>query len=177
MDDAELWIININGDSHPIIVPGHGFNFSWSPDGQFIFYCGGNGPSVLRPDGSVAQTFESNLGVGCGDWPPVWSPDSKKLLAVDASGFYPSMVGLKEGQLTEAKMYLIDVEQGTIRLLIPQGDSSGLDPTWSPDGRQVVFVKGDGKYNQIWVLNLSDDSLRQLKLKTYQGIRYLQWKQ
>jgi Tol biopolymer transport system component len=55
-----------------------------------------------------------------------WSPDARQLAVVASPPGEPG------------KIYLIDAEGGQPRMLLPEGRNEA-DPTWSPDGKTIVF--------------------------------------
>jgi dipeptidyl aminopeptidase/acylaminoacyl peptidase len=52
-------------------------------------------------------------------------------------------------------LYLVDVSGATQPVQLTFGDKTDGQPQWSPDGRQIAFVRTDGERSQIWILPLS----------------------
>jgi len=79
----------------------------------------------------------------------VWSPDST-LIAYGKSWF--------SYHLADGVIHLIDADGNYIRQL-----TSGFDPTWSADGREIAFVRtsADGT-PEIWIINVDGSNARKL---------------
>lgn len=52
-------------------------------------------------------------------------------------------------------LYMVDVSGATPPLQLTFGDRNDTQPEWSPDGKQIAFVRADGEKSQIWVLPLT----------------------
>lgn len=52
-------------------------------------------------------------------------------------------------------LYLLDLIGATEPTQLTYGDKSDGQPQWSPDGKQILFVRTDGERSQLWLLPLS----------------------
>jgi dipeptidyl aminopeptidase/acylaminoacyl peptidase len=52
-------------------------------------------------------------------------------------------------------LYLLDLTGKDQPLQLTFGDRNDGQPQWSPDGKQIAFVRADGEKSQIWLLPLS----------------------
>ena len=111
----------------------------WSPDGKRIAYEHGRGNKTLvylaNADGSGAGPLGACTGLCAGQAAPAWSPDGSKL----ALGLGPR-IGHESVWIVSATG--TGLEQLTQRNR-PATDTSmnDTDPSWSPDGTKLVFVR------------------------------------
>lgn len=52
-------------------------------------------------------------------------------------------------------LYLLDLVGKTEFTQLTFGDKNDTQPQWSPDGKQLAFVRTDGEKSQVWLLPLS----------------------
>ncbi|MBX2899134.1 MAG: S9 family peptidase [Cyclobacteriaceae bacterium] len=52
-------------------------------------------------------------------------------------------------------LYLLDLVSKGEPVQLTFGDKNDLAPQWSPDGKQILFVRTDGDKSQLWLLPLS----------------------
>jgi tricorn protease len=123
---------------------------SWSPDGRWIAYLSDASGEyelyVTAQDGSGAPR---KITSGGDTWlfPPIWSPDSKKLAFGDKKQRL-RMVDVKSRKITE-------VDHST------RNDINDYD--WSPDSMHLAYVKNnDANVRNIWIWSMEDQKARQL---------------
>jgi TolB protein len=138
-------IMNADGSGQSEInVPDGKRVFSWSPDEQKVLF---------QKQGDMTKTYLANTD-GSGEvllpFPAGnWSADSKMLTyyARDARGIYDIFV------------YFLDT--GESRNLT-NDDSFDADPSFSPDGKSVVFASGRVGLGEIYSIDLDGTNLRRL---------------
>ena len=116
-----------------------------SPDGKLLAVCAYRGGGfhiwTLRPDGSGLRQRTD------GPWDdrgPAWSPDGTRIAFASERGGDP-VAG------SPYRVWVLDVASGELTRLtgLPGQDGplqggawEDFDPTWSPDGERVLFVRG-----------------------------------
>jgi dipeptidyl aminopeptidase/acylaminoacyl peptidase len=132
---SELWRINSADGGDPIRLEVGGASPSWSVNGLISYRPYSTSPSggirLVDPrlPGSSTQVPNTE-GAALSDW----SPDGQKL--VFSLG---------------TELYVID-RDGSNRVQLTNNSLNEFEPTWSPDGTRIAFVRYDGDYD-IWVMN------------------------
>jgi len=127
--------------------PGDDFMSSWSPNGREIayysFHQGSRQLRVMSADGGGVRPV---VPLPVDQRAPGWSPDGMRLV------FSSEETGRME-------LYVVgrnsDSTWRAARRLTFEGGFAGR---WSPDGREIAFIKGD----EIWLLNIRTGTSRQL---------------
>ncbi|TCL73226.1 Tol biopolymer transport system component [Hydrogenispora ethanolica] len=88
------------------------------------------------------------------DFTPRWSPDGARLAIVRRST-------ARSNTGTTAAIWLRDMATGTAHPLTQGGNDR--DPSWSPDGSQIVFSRAIGPFRaQLMIVNVADGATRVL---------------
>jgi tricorn protease len=123
----------------------------WSPDGKWIAYMSdrsGEEELYIRPADGTGEETQLTTGGDRDRFPPIWSPDSTKLLFGDKSLriFYVDINEKKVVQIDEAK-------GGEIR-----------DYSWSPDSLWAAYSKPTEitRFRSIYLYSLKDGSVHQV---------------
>ncbi len=132
----DLYVMNNDGTGLRLIAKNAAAP-SWSPHGQRIaFDTSGRGAGmtsigIVNADGTgeriVASTSRGS------DFAPAWSPDGSTIV-------YASIRNENWG------IFAVPAAGGAEQILRPARPATDYvdDPTWSPDGRLIAFVAGDG---------------------------------
>jgi len=138
------------------------FNVAWSPDDRRLAatrldLSRSLAVWVMDADGKHARAVTSFAdSVGRAQW-PAWSPDGKRL-AVQVGRYDHS-----EHSRDRSDIWVIDVASGNASNLTP-GDDPWLDetPSWSPDGKAIVFQSTRSGRFEVWRMNADGSSPVQL---------------
>ncbi len=116
----------------------------WSPDGRWVAYISdrtGEDELYMTPQDGLGQEVRITSDGKMFRLPPVWSPDSRKLVFADK----------------EARLFYVDVQEKN-PVLIDKGQYDDInDYNWSPDSRWVTYAKTSENHNHvIYLYNLED---------------------
>ena len=154
--DLTLYTATVNGDSVEKLTDG--FDPSWSSDGREIAFVVGGRKNM--PLGTFDLQRRSRKIHLLKEMPwisgPRWSPPGDRIIfakldgaAFDAQGF----LGFKKGTI-----YTIDSAGGGLHQIT---DENSYDPTWSPDGNQLIYNARAGLL-QIFKMDLNGGDPTQL---------------
>jgi TolB protein len=163
-EGTDIYLIDADGDEaqgSPVtrLTSGGASNYdpAWSADGSQIYFAhdpvdGVEGadlyvltvPSASQPEPPPPAPFLSGKGSA---YQPAPSSDGQKLAFVSyADGVSQIFVAKADGS---------EVSQATY------GPGLKTNPSWSPDGKRIVFSAGTGK-NDIFVMNADGTNVRQI---------------
>ncbi|MGE0825136.1 MAG: Tol-Pal system beta propeller repeat protein TolB [Candidatus Binatia bacterium] len=140
--NSDLFLLSSSGEVMRRLTDDPGIDVSptWSPDGKQIAFCSGRrgGPQIYVMDvanGNLRRlTFRGDYNTS-----PMWSPKGDLIAYTSRSGGFRVMV--------------IPVKGGE-----PREIARGEDPSWSPDGRYLVF----GHRGRLVVARKDGQSIKEL---------------
>ena len=135
---GDLIVANLDGSSAKVV--GHGYDPSWSADGTQVVYANRDanpGIIVANADGSAAKT----VWAGPDARSPQLSPDGSQIAFYHKIvGWGPTPIGI--GFQDWFQVVVVRLKDGST-YLPPDQPEHAFSPSWSPDGKFLVF-SGDG---------------------------------
>ncbi len=133
----EIQIISADGEQQPSLNI-RGLLPNWSPDGKQIVYTGivedepwNSEIYVMDVDGSNVKRLTNSEG---GDTQASWSPDGEWIVFVSKRDQHDKSDG-------PADIYLMRKDGTDVKRLT---SSWGSAPSWSPDGKQIIYAGSGG---------------------------------
>ena len=164
-ESPALLVVDLERENSPqqLIDPSSNWVSSpqWSPRDEQISFLWGvgerDGGVQLRLVNLDGQQQQLAHGIFAGGGSANWSPDGLRLIYSGTARYEPLP--------PQIDLWLVNVTDGTFKR-ITFDDQAGSDnpganesnPTWAPDGTQLVFQKDDA----FWILSLIEGSQRKL---------------
>jgi TolB protein len=128
--------------------PSYDYQPDWSPDGRLVVYSSYDGEAIeLRVLDLETGESRALLSNGAVNVEPRWSPDGTRLAFVSTvhEGRWHVFTARAAGQgLDSLTRITEDHHSGLPRYYYSVYDHY-LSPTWSPDGRELIFVSNRGR--------------------------------
>ena len=169
LPNFEIYVMDADGGNPQNLTndPNSDSTPSWSPDGKRIVFASnrdgnrdGNRENyeiyVMDADGGNQQRLTDNDFY---DTQPSWSPDGKRIAFMSRrEGHFIGEFGLS------SEIYVMDADGNNQRRLT-NNRKSDSSPSWSPDGKWIVFSadrKGDNVNYEIYVMDADGNNQRRL---------------
>jgi Tol biopolymer transport system component len=118
---------------------------------------------TVRRDGTGVRTLTQSLEQGFMDFEPAWSPDGKHIAFVRSTGntIGPETIG--------TEIWVMNSD-GTHKRRLTRNRLADESPTWSPDGKRLLFSRGRLRfgdrqhrpYSDLWMMSADGTRQRQL---------------
>jgi TolB protein len=143
--------------------PTYDYQPDWSSDGRFVAYASYDGNAIalklLEVQSGRTRTLRSDSAVNV---EPRWSPDGRRIAFVSTAfnGRWHIFVARFDAAsgLTDVRRVTVDRDSGLPRYYYSAFDHY-LSPTWSPDGRELIFVSNRGRVygtGGVWRATVED---------------------
>ena len=123
---------------------------AWSPDGKWIAYFSdrhGSDDLYLIRDEMGAEETRITSNADNFRYPPIWSPDSKKLAFSDKDN----------------NLWYVDIEKKEPVLADSSDEWEIRDYTWSPDSRWLAYSKPhENDFRSVYIYNLESEEVHQV---------------
>lgn len=147
----------------------------WSPDGTSLAYVKGSAEIWVYNNGEhvrLADDYKAYSGYS-------WSPDSRFIAYTARTGaneklpaeIDPSSLDAFKHSFGNTELHIIDTENLTIHVPNHQGMTGSLAPTWSPDGRSVIFISMQN--GRLEVMKADVDNLDSMKVENMIDSEYM----
>ena len=174
---GDIWKVPADGGEAVALTSGPAYHFepAWSPDGTrvaFAYQATGNlEVGIVPADGGVVETIASHPRV---DIQPVWSRDGRSLFFVSAraGGFRifrhdfateadaPVTSGIQPAISPDGKflayeqggLRVLDLATGESRMVRDEETEYRMEPAWTPDGQNIVYVTEDEGSHDIRIV-------------------------
>ena len=161
---ADIYLMAADGrDVRRVTFDFNAYSPKWSPDGRrLVFEIPGSGIYATSDDGegttAIVRSSFARSGVGA-PVEPAWSPDGNSIAFVSRSFAF----GPASFFSVSRDIYVADVNGERITQLTNTPGAAEYAPSWSPDGKMIVYDRTvPATQGDIWVMNADGSGQREL---------------
>lgn len=134
----------------PREIVADGWSPTWAPDGQRIAYA--RGDTVFTSN--VSGEDPARLAVAIEPAELAWSPDGRWVALTSGNDSWDGFVHI--GNLAQSRIILVSTDDGHV-VDVTDRSAMNVAPTWSPDGRQLLFISNRSGARDIYAVRLGTD--------------------
>jgi len=161
-DEDQICMVNADGSGWQQLTdfsPAAHFYPSFSADNSSVLFSSNQGGAydIYRLD--LASGQQRRLTDSGDAYAPAESPDEKYIVYAYNPG----------EQLSESQLWMMRAD-GSARFPLTMEDGGAWDPTWSPDGSQILFASQVGESTQLFIMDADGSDIQQVtKLNGLRG--------
>jgi serine/threonine-protein kinase len=143
-EGGDIWSLDVESGAETMLVD-DAFDPAYSPDGaQLAFDAERGGPLriwLTDASGHNPRQVTSDSSEAIVHTEPRWSPDGSRL-------------AFRRIEKTRSRIVIVDLASSTMTG-VTTGNSTDMDPAWSPDGRYLYFASDRGGGLNLWRVPVS----------------------
>lgn len=159
-NSSEIWLRNSRKDILIFKVDNRSVlgHLAWSPDGKKIAFLRSDTKSkvgdlerqlwIMNSDGTDSQKIDGNV---LWNYSPVWSPDGTRILFSKQEGNDQNSVYIAHKDI-KSNLWEFQVKSNSLIKLTNLNDKRVLYPTYSTDGKAIVFTNNQSGQDEVWAL-------------------------
>lgn len=164
-DNSEIYVMDADGGNQKRLTnsPGGATSPSWSPDGKRIVFISIHDDNyeiyVMDADGRNQKRLTNN---SWSDNFPRWSPDGEKIVFNSNPPFVSSPPKEKMGE-SRWEIFIINSD-GTNQTRLTHDIFGDGFPSWSPDGKRIVFTsdRDEPGNSDIYIMDADGKNVKRL---------------